>query len=102
MSHLSEAELTRIAHLARLSLSPDEARAMAAELDTILGYVEMLQGVETEGVPPTSHVLPLATPFRADEPRPSLSPERAVGNAPAAEGSAFAVPDVIEGEDEEG
>ena len=101
MAHLSHEELQRIAHLARLSLSEEDARARAADLDTILGYVEVLQAVDTEGVVPMAHVQPLPTPWRADEPRPSLPPERAVANAPEAVGSAFAVPAVIEGEDEE-
>lgn len=101
MAPLSHEELARIAQLARLSLSEEDARARAADLDTILGYVEMLQGVDTEGVAPLAHVESLATPFRADEPQPSLAPERAVANAPEAVGSAFAVPAVIEGEDDE-
>ena len=102
MPRISREEVERIAHLARLSLSGDEARAMAADLDTILGYVEQLGALDTEGVPPTAHVLTRATPFRADEPAPSLPPAAAVGNAPAARGTAFVVPPVIEGEDEEG
>jgi len=93
MSRISREEVARIAHLARLSLSEDEAGAMAADLDTIL---------DTEGVEPTAHVLPLATPFRPDEPRPSLPPEAAVANAPDHQGTAFVVPAVIEGEDDEG
>ncbi len=102
MSRISREEVARIAHLARLSLSEDEAGAMATDLDTILGYVETLQSLDTDGVPPTAHVLPLATPFRPDEPRPSLAPEEAVRNAPEASGTAFLVPPVIEGEDDEG
>ena len=102
MSRISREEVARIAHLARLSLSEDEAGAMAADLDTILDYVEKLRGLDTDDIPPTVHVLPLETPFRLDEPRPSLSPEVAIGNAPESEGSAFVVPAVIEGEDEEG
>jgi aspartyl-tRNA(Asn)/glutamyl-tRNA(Gln) amidotransferase subunit C len=101
MARISREEVARIAHLARLSLSEDEARAMAADLDTILGHVEKLRALDTEGVAPTAHVLPLAVPFRADEPRPSLPPEAAVGNAPESQGSAFVVPPVIEGEDDE-
>ena len=100
MAHLSHEELARIARLARLSLSAEDARAMADDLETILGYVDVLQALDTRSVPPTSHVVPLATPFRPDEPRPSLAPEVAVANAPEAVGSAFAVPAVIEGEAE--
>ncbi|MBW2316279.1 MAG: Asp-tRNA(Asn)/Glu-tRNA(Gln) amidotransferase subunit GatC [Deltaproteobacteria bacterium] len=100
MSRISREEVARIAQLARLSLSEDEADAMAADLDTILGYVQKLQALDTEGVEPTAHVLPMATPFRADEPRPSLPPEAALRNAPESQGSAFVVPPVMDGEDE--
>jgi aspartyl-tRNA(Asn)/glutamyl-tRNA(Gln) amidotransferase subunit C len=102
MSRISREEVARIAHLARLSLSDEEAGAMAADLDTILGYVEKLRALDTGGVEPTAHVLPLATPFRPDEPHPSLAPEAAVANAPEHAGTAFVVPAVIEGEDDEG
>ena len=51
-------------------------------------------------VEPTSHVIPLATPLREDRATPPLDPAVAVANAPEAEGSAFVVPRVIEGEDE--
>jgi aspartyl-tRNA(Asn)/glutamyl-tRNA(Gln) amidotransferase subunit C len=60
--------------------------------------VEQLAGLDTTGVEPTSHPLPMGTPLRADEPAPCLTPEEALANAPAREGFAFAVPKVIEGE----
>ncbi len=53
MVHITREEVERIAALARLSLSDDEAERMVAELDTILGYVETLAEVDTEGVSPT-------------------------------------------------
>ncbi len=102
MSRISREEVERIAGLARLSLAPDEASGMAADLDTILGYVEKLQALDTAEVPPTSHPMPLATPFREDRPVRGLAPEVAVENAPDAHGTAFGVPAVLEGEDEEG
>lgn len=100
MPRISLEEVERIASLARLSLSGTEAAQLARELDTILGYVETLSGLHTEGVEATSHVIPLATPLREDravEPMPS---ELVVANAPAHEGSAFVVPKVIEGEED--
>jgi aspartyl-tRNA(Asn)/glutamyl-tRNA(Gln) amidotransferase subunit C len=100
MAHFSRDEVERIAGLARLSLSESEAERLAVELDTILGYVESLARLDTEGVEPTSHVLPLATPLREDVPVAPLDPEVALANAPERAGTAFAVPRVIEGEDE--
>ncbi len=100
MAHITREEIERIAALARLSLSNDEAERMATELDSILGYVESLAEVDTEGIAPTSHVIPLPTPLREDRGGPSLDPEVALANAPEREGSAFVVPKVIEAEQE--
>lgn len=100
MPRISREEVERVARLARLSLSDEQADRMAGELDTILGYVEQLEEVDTEGVEPTSHAIPLATPLRPDEEIATIDPELAVANAPEHEGSAFVVPKVIESEDE--
>ncbi len=100
MAHITREEVERIAALARLSLSNDEAERMATDLDTILGYVETLAEVDTAGIAPTSHVIPLSTPLREDRGGPSLDPEVALANAPEREGTAFVVPKVIEAEQE--
>jgi aspartyl-tRNA(Asn)/glutamyl-tRNA(Gln) amidotransferase subunit C len=100
MPGITREEVERVGSLARLSLSEEELTRLAAELDAILGYVETLQGVDTEGVPPTAHVIPLATPLRGDTPALPIDPELAVSNAPERSGSAFVVPKVVEGEEE--
>jgi aspartyl-tRNA(Asn)/glutamyl-tRNA(Gln) amidotransferase subunit C len=100
MSHMTREEVERIAHLARLRLAEEEAVAMASQLESILGYIELLDTLDTSQVEPTSHVMPLATPMREDRPGTSYPPETAIANAPARDGSAFAVPKVLEGEDE--
>lgn len=100
MASVSRAEVERIAHLARIRVSAQEAESLARDLGAVLEYVALLDQVDTTGVEPTSTVIPLATPLRADEPGEPLSPQAAVMNAPAAEGSAFAVPRVLGGEEE--
>ena len=100
MAHITREEVERIAALACLSLTNDEAERMATELDTILGSVEALAEVDTEGVAPTSHAIPLVTPLREDRGEPALDPEVALANAPERAGSAFVVPKVIEAEQE--
>lgn len=100
MSGISREEVERVVALARLSLSPGEGERLTRELSAILGYVETLSRVDTTDVPPTSHVMELATPLRDDVPVPPIDPELAVANAPLASGSAFVVPKVIEGEEE--
>jgi len=99
MARIDRAEVERIAELARLELAPDEAERMTAELAAILGYVEQLGALDTDAVEPTCHVLPLATPLRADRAEAPFPAERAVANAPAREGFAFVVPKVLD-EDE--
>lgn len=100
MAGITREEVERVVALARLSLSPEETGRMSRELGAILGYVETLERLDTTDVPPTSHVLPLATPLRDDEPSEPIDPGLAVSNAPQHEGSAFVVPKVIEGEEE--
>jgi len=97
---INRAEVERVAALARLSLSPAEADRLASDLDAILGYVATLRELDTTGIQPTAHVIPLPTPMREDEPEAALDPALALANAPEHEGSAFVVPRVIEGEDE--
>ena len=101
MSRITPEEVERTARLARLRLEPDEVAAMTRSLESILDYAAQLEGVDTEGVEPTAHVIPLATPMRDDEPRDTVSPERAVAGAPAATGTAFSVPKVLESERED-
>ena len=100
MSRISRAEVERIAHLARLRLDDAEAEDATRRLEAILDYVAQLEAVDTQGVPVTALLIPLATPTRDDVPGALLSPEAALANAPAARGTAFTVPRVLEGEDE--
>jgi len=100
MPRITRAEVERVVALARLTLGPDELDRMERDLGAILEYVETLERVDTEGVEPTAHVIPLATPLRDDLPEPPLDPEVALANAPEAAGSAFVVPKVIAGEEE--
>ena len=61
----------------------------------ILGYVEQLAGLDLSGVEPAPYPFDMPLPLRPDTPRPTLAPEEATGNAPAREGSAFAVPKIV-------
>lgn len=98
MSRIGRAEVERIGHLARLRLEPDEADALARDLDAILGHVAELEALDTRGIEPASESQ--ATPLREDRAAASLPLERALANAPDSDGSAFLVPPVLEGEDE--
>lgn len=100
MAHITREDVERVAELARLSLSGEEAERVAAELDKILEYVDTLDELDTSEVEPSSHVMLLATPLREDRPLPPLEPQLVVSNAPQSEGTAFVVPKVLEGEEE--
>ena len=100
MGSVSRDEVRRIARLARIRVDDAEADSLARDLGAVLGYVALLDSLDTAGVAATSTVIPLATPLRPDEPAVPLAPEVAVMNAPAAEGSAFAVPRVLGAEAE--
>ena len=89
-------DISRIAHLARLSLTSEEERQMGAQLEKVLGYVEQLKRVNVDGVEPTAHAFPLTNVFRADEVRPSLPHEEAMSNAPAKANGLFIVPKIVE------
>ncbi len=99
-SRIGRDEVLRVAALARLRLSEAEIASLAHDLDRILAHAESLREIDTSGIEPTTHVLSFPTPLRDDLPEPPLAPELALGNAPRREGNAFAVPKVIEGEDE--
>jgi aspartyl-tRNA(Asn)/glutamyl-tRNA(Gln) amidotransferase subunit C len=85
-----------VAHLARLSLSPEEEQKIGAQLGGVLGYIEKLKEVDVSQVEPTAHAFPLVNVTRADEIRPSLSNEAALGNAPAQANGLFIVPKIVE------
>lgn len=90
------AEVEHVARLARLALDADEKDRMRSQLDAILGYVEQLRRVETAGVEPTAHVLPLVNVMRDDEVRPSYPADAMLANAPDAQAGQFRVPRILE------
>jgi aspartyl-tRNA(Asn)/glutamyl-tRNA(Gln) amidotransferase subunit C len=95
---LSLDEVRRIARLARLRLSPEEEAAFAGQLSAILDHVAQLGALDVSGVEPMTHALAAgeAAALRPDELLPGLSPEEALANAPARQGTCFKVPRIIE------
>jgi aspartyl-tRNA(Asn)/glutamyl-tRNA(Gln) amidotransferase subunit C len=94
---LTRADVDRIATLARLELSETEKDLFVHQLSHVLEYAEQIQQIDTTGVPPTSHVLSSRAVTRDDEPRPGLSVEDALANAPDGDAHAglFRVPRVL-------
>jgi aspartyl-tRNA(Asn)/glutamyl-tRNA(Gln) amidotransferase subunit C len=89
-------EVEHVARLARLELSAAEKERMLSQLDVILGYVAKLGEVDTTGVPPTAHVLPLVNVMREDEVWPSYPVEAMLANAPDPDDGLFRVPKILE------
>ena len=96
---LSLDDVRQVAKLARLELSEDDLARMQPQLSAILDYVAQLRELNTEGVEPLAHPLPVHDVFRPDEPAPSLPVDAALGNAPARAGDYFAVPAVFDTDD---
>jgi aspartyl-tRNA(Asn)/glutamyl-tRNA(Gln) amidotransferase subunit C len=83
-----------VARLARLEIPEDQIERVQAELGAILEAVGKVSELDLEGVEPTSHPLDLVNAWDEDEPRPSLSREDALANAPDPADGAFRVPAV--------
>lgn len=93
---LSIEQVRHVARLARLALGPGEEEHYARQLSEVLAYAEQLDELDTSAIAPTAHAAEIPNLLREDEPSPSLTPEAALANAPAHEGSALAVPKIIE------
>jgi aspartyl-tRNA(Asn)/glutamyl-tRNA(Gln) amidotransferase subunit C len=93
---ISRKDVEDVARLARLALSDEELERMRAELDAILAYIDKLSALDTSGVEPTSHAVPLVNVMRDDEVRDSLPQAEMLANAPDRVGDLFRVPRIIE------
>ncbi len=85
-----------VARLARLQLEPQEVEAYTLQIDKILEYMESLNTLNTDGVEPTSHAVPVACVMREDAERSSFAAEESVANAPQRIDTFFKVPQIIE------
>ena len=89
-------EVRGVAELARLRFSPDEEERLTEDLNRILQYMDKLNELDTEGVEPTSHVVPLGNAFRRDEVDPSPAVAEILAAAPQRQGRYYKVPLIIE------
>jgi aspartyl-tRNA(Asn)/glutamyl-tRNA(Gln) amidotransferase subunit C len=91
---ISREDVLHVAKLARLEIPEDQIEHVREELGAILEAVGKVSELDLEGVEPTSHPLDLVNVWDEDEPRPSLSREDALANAPDPADGAFRVPAV--------
>lgn len=90
------ATVKRVAHLARIAVTPEDAERMAGELNAILGFVEQLNEVDVSGVEPMTSVIPMEMKKREDVVTDGGKAADIVANAPATEENFFLVPKVVE------
>ena len=93
---LTREQVLHIARLARVGVTEEDVARLQEQLSVILEHFESLRALDTEGVPPTSHPLPLESVMRPDEVQPSLSTEEVLANAPLAYEDAFRVRAILD------
>jgi len=93
---IDQAQVRKVARLARLELTDAEAAEFASQLSAIINYVEKMNELDTEDVQPLAHCLPVSNVFRQDRVKQSLGTEAALANAPQRDGEFFKVPKILD------
>ncbi|MCH6256571.1 Asp-tRNA(Asn)/Glu-tRNA(Gln) amidotransferase subunit GatC [Puniceicoccaceae bacterium K14] len=96
MSDKPKIDIDYISNLARVALSEEEKAAYSKDLSSILGYVEKLNELDTDGIEPMAHPYPVYNVWREDKVESKMSPEKAMENAPASRQNMVIVPKVVE------
>jgi aspartyl-tRNA(Asn)/glutamyl-tRNA(Gln) amidotransferase subunit C len=92
---LTRADVIHVAKLARLALTEEEAEQFTVQLGAVLEHFASVAALDTSGVPPTSHPIPLSNVLRPDERRPTLVRDAVLAMAPAEEEGRFRVPRIL-------
>ena len=98
--HLTLDDVKHVAQLSRLALPEERLAALTGELESILGYIDKLAEVDTTGVEPMAHALPVHNVLRDDVPQDGLPLDKVLQNAPETDGPFFKVPKVIGGDED--
>ena len=92
---LTDDEVRKLALLARLEITEEEVATVRPQLDSILGFVERLSELETDGIEPMTTALDVENRWREDSLAEGLSSQQALENAPAQDDGFFLVPPVL-------
>jgi aspartyl-tRNA(Asn)/glutamyl-tRNA(Gln) amidotransferase subunit C len=92
---LDQEQVKKVAHLARLDLSPQEVEQFTGQLGSILDYVEQLSELEVTDVPPTTRAIDVSNVLRDDQLQPYAERERILAAAPDSDGDFLRVPKII-------
>jgi aspartyl-tRNA(Asn)/glutamyl-tRNA(Gln) amidotransferase subunit C len=95
MTRITRSDVEHVARLARLALSDEEIERFTGQLEVILEHAADVSALDTEGVPPTAHPLPLVNVLRSDEPQPGVSRDDVLAMAPDAHDGRFRVPRIL-------
>jgi aspartyl-tRNA(Asn)/glutamyl-tRNA(Gln) amidotransferase subunit C len=94
-ARISTADVAHVARLARLDLSDQDLEQFTEQLGAVLDHARDVEALDTAGVPPTAHPLPLRNVLRPDVVVPSLDREEVLAQAPEAEAGQFRVPRIL-------
>jgi aspartyl-tRNA(Asn)/glutamyl-tRNA(Gln) amidotransferase subunit C len=92
---ISTTDVAHVARLARLDLSEDDLQRFTDQLGAVLEHARDVEALETAGVPPTAHPLPLRNVLRPDVVVPSLDRDEVLAQAPEVEAEQFRVPRIL-------
>jgi len=95
MQRLSRDDVVHVARLARLDLTEEEIDLFTGQVADVLRHAQAVGSLDTVGVPPTAHPVPLVNVLRDDVPRPGLDHDEVLAQAPAAEDHRFRVPRIL-------
>jgi len=93
---IDESQVRKVAKLARLDLSEAEVKEFSLQLNSIIGYVERMNELNTECIEPLAHCLPISNVFTEDIVKESLGTEKRLANAPQRDEAFFKVPKILE------
>jgi len=93
---INQTEARKVAKLSRLDLSEEEIAEFTGQLSAILDYVAKMNELDTTGIEPLAHCLPIRNVFREDVIKESLGTEKTLANAPQRDGEFFKVPKIID------
>ncbi|MBZ4646779.1 MAG: glutamyl-tRNA(Gln) and/or aspartyl-tRNA(Asn) amidotransferase, subunit [Clostridia bacterium] len=93
---ITKEQVEHVANLARLNLTEDEKERLTGEMENIIAFADKLNELDTSGVEPTAHAIPIQNVFREDIVGPSYDREKILANAPSREDGCFKVPKIVE------
>ena len=94
-TRISKEDVAHVARLARLALTEDELERFTGQLGAVLEHARDVEALDTAGVPPTAHPLPVRNVFRDDDLEPPLDREEVLSQAPDVEDHKFKVPRIL-------